>query len=919
MTEIASKSKRSPAGETSPGERSGAQIEGPRAASLGRLRRSLGAAGGTGLPPGLKSGIETLSGLSMDDVTVQRNSSRPGRMQALAYAQGSEIHLAPGQDSHLAHEAWHVVQQKQGRVAATGRLAGGISLNDEPALEREADLMGRRALQLSTGGEAAVVERYHLGGRTVMQRVVRFDGEPIGTFAGLDVTVNSLGELRRDIDLAVGGYAATDDELDNATRAAMLDLPQSRNLDANLQRLTTALARKVRSNRKDRTGHEPRWLRAAAPDVADNLRKGLGANELERLNTLAALLWRSGRISVERIIGLLRHPGLIDTHLAAFLALIAHFAGNPLAMKLLGQMTPDAVERVCRNVPDRQAFDARVRGLNAAATDRGIDPLHVVEIDDADRFVHPAAAARGLNHDLDLVRADGDFNLRQDLAYIAELEGRFNQSASGPGPASQDSDRLRAEITRMKRIYRHKVEYLHIMRDMSAYFGRLDAEFAELDQRTDREIAELRGKRAVPLVFKSRATAGYRQKQIGKTERDYDTQIRQRGARRDDERARIARLKDQFSDRVAEFLDVGAHYRDLVIQAMRSGILMLPSDTRLAGIFPASQNVRISAAAKPRRHQILASRARSLLLENYLFNGQRRGRQGLLPLSRVGCVCIMYIKEGHGEAATYRPVFGASGKEPYGRAPPTDERAIDDKSYTDMGVPKPRHLHHAGAVGDLRKTMADMRRLNLKLPAVQSQLYFLQTPDYRSNMLPRTEQAPPELARQAGNGIGMLESWMPSNCAEPAIMTAIYQMYHAPLDIYLSVPFEGEVTPDGRMQLKYTCTRCAVSEPRFMSPTSGPEQLRLTDMHLGHGHEDYPHQRLGHDTLVFNDQNQRHPYRPKLEDARKTMVQNMAAGFRHVRRGAMHEEHAERIVQALKNAEKQAKPVRHRRRRRRRH
>ena len=39
-------------------------------------------------------------------------------MQARAYTQGSEIYMAPGQERHLAHEAWHVVQQKQGRVQA---------------------------------------------------------------------------------------------------------------------------------------------------------------------------------------------------------------------------------------------------------------------------------------------------------------------------------------------------------------------------------------------------------------------------------------------------------------------------------------------------------------------------------------------------------------------------------------------------------------------------------------------------------------------------------------------------------------------------------------------------------------------------------------------------------------------------------
>jgi len=99
----------------------------------------------TGLPDGLKSGIEGLSGLSMDDVRVHRGSSRPATIQAHAYTQGSEIHLAPGQERHLAHEAWHVVQQKQGRVAPTMRL-GDTAINDDAGLEGEADRMGTRAL-----------------------------------------------------------------------------------------------------------------------------------------------------------------------------------------------------------------------------------------------------------------------------------------------------------------------------------------------------------------------------------------------------------------------------------------------------------------------------------------------------------------------------------------------------------------------------------------------------------------------------------------------------------------------------------------------------------------------------------------------------------------------------------------------------
>ncbi len=100
----------------------------------------------TGLPDQLKSGIENLSGYSMDDVRVKYNSSEPAQLQAHAYAQGNQIHLSPGQEKHLPHEAWHVVQQKQGRVKATKRLKQNIAGNDDIGLEKEADVMGTKSL-----------------------------------------------------------------------------------------------------------------------------------------------------------------------------------------------------------------------------------------------------------------------------------------------------------------------------------------------------------------------------------------------------------------------------------------------------------------------------------------------------------------------------------------------------------------------------------------------------------------------------------------------------------------------------------------------------------------------------------------------------------------------------------------------------
>ncbi len=99
----------------------------------------------TGMPDNLKAGVESLSGIDMGDVRVHYNSDKPAEVGALAYTQGTDIHVAPGQEKNLPHEAWHVVQQKQGRVRPTVQMKMGMSINDDPVLEHEADEMGRTA------------------------------------------------------------------------------------------------------------------------------------------------------------------------------------------------------------------------------------------------------------------------------------------------------------------------------------------------------------------------------------------------------------------------------------------------------------------------------------------------------------------------------------------------------------------------------------------------------------------------------------------------------------------------------------------------------------------------------------------------------------------------------------------------------
>lgn len=101
----------------------------------------------TAMPDALKSGLESLSGVDLSAVRVHYNSAKPAKLQAHAYTQGHDIEIGPGQERHLPHEGWHAVQQMQGRVKTTSEERG-VAINDDVSLEREADVMGSKALQV---------------------------------------------------------------------------------------------------------------------------------------------------------------------------------------------------------------------------------------------------------------------------------------------------------------------------------------------------------------------------------------------------------------------------------------------------------------------------------------------------------------------------------------------------------------------------------------------------------------------------------------------------------------------------------------------------------------------------------------------------------------------------------------------------
>lgn len=129
----------------------------------------------TGIPMQMKSAFERNTGLSFDDVRVHYHSDRPAKLGALAYTQGNQVYIGPGQEKHLSHELGHVVQQKQGRVRPTTRI-GGVGVNDDAGLEREADL-GILGQSKETGG----------GNDNIIQRKVTVDGT--------EYNAGNIGEL----------------------------------------------------------------------------------------------------------------------------------------------------------------------------------------------------------------------------------------------------------------------------------------------------------------------------------------------------------------------------------------------------------------------------------------------------------------------------------------------------------------------------------------------------------------------------------------------------------------------------------------------------------------------------------------------------------------------------------------------------
>ena len=116
--------------------------------------------GGSSLETGARTAMESAFGADFSAVRVHQDG-RAETIGARAYTRGEDLHFAaghydPGSQSGrelIGHELAHVIQQRQGRVALP-QSADGV-INADPALEREADDLGRRAAAGEVVGRAA--------------------------------------------------------------------------------------------------------------------------------------------------------------------------------------------------------------------------------------------------------------------------------------------------------------------------------------------------------------------------------------------------------------------------------------------------------------------------------------------------------------------------------------------------------------------------------------------------------------------------------------------------------------------------------------------------------------------------------------------------------------------------------------------
>ncbi|MEM7039321.1 MAG: DUF4157 domain-containing protein [Bacteroidota bacterium] len=146
---------------------------------------------------GVMQKMEHSMGADFSDVNIHENSSSAKDMGALAYAQGNDVHFAPGQlkpdtqagQELIGHELAHVVQQREGRVQANNEVAGK-PVNDDKGLEAEADQMGAKAAQAKMEDAPTQMKKSGSTGSNAPAQMFRVKENDIDRFPRFNKWVN---------------------------------------------------------------------------------------------------------------------------------------------------------------------------------------------------------------------------------------------------------------------------------------------------------------------------------------------------------------------------------------------------------------------------------------------------------------------------------------------------------------------------------------------------------------------------------------------------------------------------------------------------------------------------------------------------------------------------------------------------------
>ncbi len=105
------------------------------------------------LPEEVQTKMENSFSQDFSNVNIHKDSSSAQDIHAKAYAQGNDIHFAPGEydpsskagHELIGHELTHVVQQKQGKVNSSTINRKSLAITQETEFEKEADEAGKLA------------------------------------------------------------------------------------------------------------------------------------------------------------------------------------------------------------------------------------------------------------------------------------------------------------------------------------------------------------------------------------------------------------------------------------------------------------------------------------------------------------------------------------------------------------------------------------------------------------------------------------------------------------------------------------------------------------------------------------------------------------------------------------------------------